>query len=387
MRKKIQLILSMCFALFVFMTINLPSIKLFYSSSIWNILALLGLLVIGVFRKIIIKEKMILLKGIQIKYITFFLLLWCMMLYVSFLYAPKSLSLSDNIQYISVILFSLSIVLFLKKIDMNFLVLYQTSWGIILSLLETTVGIDKNTSLGQNYLTSGVAIAVSIVTFFGYVYASNRSIKIKVLSFPIFLILFIGVTSLRGRTPILLAIIVPFMVLILNTLFETKVKRKILMLLSIVVVAVVSIIVLTYVLPESTINRIFRVFSSLEEEPRYELYKSSLDLIKKNPFGIGLKGTLDYGIMYPHNIFLEFFLVGGYFMIFPLLFLGAFIVNIIRKAFVYKGFSIVWFSLFTYFFLTWNISYDLSSSYLLFTSLTLLVTSTTLNDQFKVEKI
>lgn len=366
-----KLILNLTFSFFVFLTLNLPSIKLIYSSSIFNVIAFLGIFIFGYIRNEIYQHDRPFISHRQLRYVCHFMLLWTMMFLLTWF--NGNISINYFFQYISISLFTYGILVFVKKRDYKYIFIFQILWGTSLAYVEATIGIVKNTSLGQHYLTSGVAIASTIVIVMGILFSKEINNLIKAIMAPILVVLISGITSLSGRAPILLSFIVPATIMGLMVIFEKNKKKKVLMMSAIFFFLTISFIVLANILPQNTINRLLRVFTEFENEPRYNNYTNSLRLIIENPLGIGLRGYVNYGLNYPHNIFLEVILSGGVFALIPFILL----LKTIGESIVYtvknKGNGIIYVALCLYLFMTWNFSFDLTSSYMLFASMTLLL--------------
>lgn len=376
---------SIMFSFFVFMSINLPTIKFLYSSSLLNIVALIGVLCFGLFRWIVSNEPMLNIDKRQLKFIFSFVLLWQIIFSVTWLNNSVHFGATDLFQYLSVILFTFGVLIFLRKEDLKFIVLYQITWGTMFAFLEWTVGIPKNRELGQTYLTAGVVIAATIVVVIGLLFSKDIKIFFKVLLLPILIVLFGGITSLSGRAPILLSLGVPVFVYILSILFEKNLGKKIISLILFTAILISGSILVINALPATTVNRILRIFVDIQSEPRYEVYEYAVTIISENPLGIGLRGYRDYDTGYPHNIILEIAMSGGLISLIPF---SAIIITKFKTAIEIakeKNNNLVWFNLSLYYFLTWNISFDLSSSYMLFISVALLVKSQSLYNLTYVE--
>ncbi|GEN51434.1 O-antigen ligase family protein [Alkalibacterium pelagium] len=371
-------ILSVIFALFVFISINLPSVKILYSSEIVNIVALSGLMTVGLIRWIISNEPMFQIDERQLKVIFNFILLWQIMFAVTWLIRPLNFDTIDLLQYISVGLFTLSIFIFLRREDLKYIIFFQVSWGTGIGFLEWTTGIPKSRALGQTYLTTGVAIAATIVVVIGLLFSKEVSKYLKAVLVPVVLVLYAGVTSLSGRAPILLSLVVPVVVYLISIIFEKDIRKKFSALLLFITILTVGLIMLYNVLPTSTVNRIMRAFLTIQEEPRYELYQSAANVVLENPLGIGLRGYQSFDFGYPHNIFLEITMSGGLMALIPFISVVIYLlrtaINVTRE----KSLNLVWLNLSFYFLLTWNISFELSNSYMVFIPLALLIKSESL---------
>lgn len=375
--------MSLLLAIFVFLIINMPSVKLIYSSAAINVIALFGLWLIGAIRLYLNDYHRIQISHYNFYFLLNFVLLWLLILWVTWLINPVSFGVRNVIQYFSVILFTVGIILFVRKEDLKYIFHLQLLWGSLISYLEITGNLNKDLSLGQNYLTTGVAIAMTIVMIVGYLFSKESSNKYKLLLIIVLIFLFNGLTSLSGRAPILLAVIVPVIILFMSMLFQKNKLKKNVFLVFFPLIAIIIVYVVFQNLPESTVDRILRMFVSIQQEPRYELYTESIKIISENPLGIGLTGQLQYDINYPHNLFLEIMMAGGIIAIIPLLSLLLILLRNMIKTFKVMDNSIIWMSMLLYIFLTWNISFDLSSSYMFFSSMSLYaVSSDKLNYNF-----
>lgn len=365
---------SILFSLFVSLTMNLPSVKLFYSSSLLNIVAFLGIIIVGFYRKIFLENDEVALRWNELKILFYFFLMWIALLFVSWIRNPFEVDLENLIQYGLVIGFTVGILLFLNKEDLSKIFVYQVSWGFFIAALEATIRIPKDRALGQHYLTSGVPIALTIVLLFSYNYY-KRNIKTFLFSAPIFFVLFSGVTSLSGRSPIILSLLVPLLIVLFHIATQKDLKKKLISLVVVLISVAFIIYVLMQTLPPGVINRMTRVIVDIESEPRLEVYFATINTIIDNPLGVGFNYTSEFDIYYPHNIFLEVLLVGGVFAFIPVMLLLSALLKSFYRLFRIHLKSVVWFGLLMFIFLTWNISFSLSSTYILFSAMAIYVKS------------
>lgn len=377
---------SIIFSFFVFMSINLPTVKFLYPSELMNIIALLGVLGAGLIRWVISNGPLLDIDRRQLRFIVSFVLLWQFIFSVTWINRPSSFGATDLLQYLSVILFAFGVLVFLKKEDLKFILGFQVGWGTVFAFLEWTVGVPKSRELGQTYLTAGVVIAATIVVVLGLIFSKEISNLIKLVLLPVLFILYGGISSLSGRAPILLSLIVPVIVYVLSIVFEKNLMKKVGTFIGFTLIMSLGLIALYNVLPATTINRILRIFVDIQSEPRYEVYNYAVTIISENPLGIGLRGYRDFNMGYPHNIVLEIAMSGGIMAVFPFCGIvynqiGA-AVEIIRE----KNINLIWLNLSLYYLLTWNISFDLSSSYMVFISIALLVKSQSLYNQDYIYK-
>lgn len=365
---------SILFSLCVSLTLNLPSVKLFYSSALLNIVAFVGIIVVGFYRRIYLDGDEIALRWNELKILFYFFLMWIILLFVTWIRNPFEIDIENLVQYGLVIGFTVGILLFLKKEDLPKIIVCQLSWGFFIAALEATIRIPKDRALGQHYLTSGVPIALTIVLLFSYNYY-KQNIKTFFWSVPIFFVLFSGVTSLSGRSPIILSMLVPLLILLFHIATQKDLKKKLISLVVVMMSVALIIYVLMQTLPPNVINRMTRVVADIESEPRLEVYFSAINIILDNPLGVGFNYTNEFDMFYPHNFFLEVLLVGGIFALIPVLFLFGALLKSFYRLFRIHLKSVVWFGLLMFIFLTWNISFSLSSTYILFSAMAIYVKS------------
>lgn len=367
-----HLILSILFSFFVFLSINLPSVKLLYSSVLLNVIALSGLLVVGTFRWAISNKKYTIDYRL-LRFSLFFLSFWLILFTVTWFKRPLNFNITELFQYISVIVFTLSLLLFLNKADLKYMAGFQIVWGTSIATAEWLVGIPKVFKLGQNYLTSGVVIAATIMIVFGVVFSKKTPLFAKLLMVIPFPLLFLGLTSLSGRAPILLSIFVPSVVFLLTIFFEKNLRKKLVILVGFIILLVIAFNILINSLSQYTIDRILRIFLTIQEEPRFDVYLSSIEVIFNNPLGIGLNGYQNYDFGYPHNIFLEIVMSGGWLAILPFVAILKEIFVVAYKTLSEKNNTIIWLNLCLYLFLTFNISFNLTSSYMVFIAIIIFI--------------
>ncbi|MDN6291239.1 MAG: hypothetical protein L0J63_13310, partial [Tetragenococcus koreensis] len=129
---------------------------------------------------------------------------------------------------------------------------FQIVWGTSIATAEWLVGIPKVFKLGQNYLTSGVVIAATIMIVFGVVFSKKTPLFAKLLMVIPFPLLFLGLTSLSGRAPILLSIFVPSVVFLLTIFFEKNLRKKLVILVGFIILLVIAFNILINSLSQYT---------------------------------------------------------------------------------------------------------------------------------------
>lgn len=371
MKKKI---FSIIYSLFIFLVLNIPSVKIIYSSEIINIFALVCLFGVGLLRVVFIDDYKILYTKRTIKFLILFLAMWIIIMILTLFNGSINLSLRNLLRYIVLISYVITVTLFTKYEDYKYIVILQSVWAGILSIMNFGGLIRLSRSLGQHYLTLGMPIGAGVVCMIGLLILDRGKLIKKVHWIFILGISLITLGSLRGRAPLLLSIIVP----IISTLIMSFSEKGIINKIKIILPTTIALGLLGYFtyqnLSKVWIERFMDLFL-FQESSRYYIYKTSIELFKNNPLGKGLISFDKYGFPYPHNIFLEIAITGGIiaftiFIIISFIF-GANIISKIKS----KSYGTIVASLSLFFFLTWNISFNLSSSYIPFVGIALVMMS------------
>jgi len=376
--------------LYIFFIINLPSLKLIYSSSLMNIGTLSALYLTGFLSKGLLNQKKILISVNSFKrlFIILWSVLWLFLFLSGFWTEDKALSFTLLVRYLIVYFMVIGGLLFVQDYDIEKIIKLQIIWGSLLSIVEITIGIPLNSDLGQNYLTIGLPIAASLLGIFG-IFLWNKKIE-QIYFFLLIIILnLVALSKLPGRSPILfpgIIILVYTTFFIINSLYDksfdiSKLVKKI----SLIILSfTISIYVITNTLSNFWITRFNRLLYSTEEEARLKLYKPAIEAILKNPFGYGLNGSENIIGFYPHNIFLEVFISGGILAIFFLILIIILYFFCIKSSLMKNSYLFSLCMITTYFFSVWNISFDLGSSYIPFTGIAILVAVSTQKNQKEV---
>lgn len=369
-------IYSLLFALAIFAVLNIPSLKLLYYSENINIVVLFSIWILGLLREYDRRYGVkIVLSKFQKKILGLFILLWIVLFTVSMFNLPISFDWRYFAKYIGVILIVVGVILFLKEEDILLILYCQIFWGLLLATLRLTNSIQLYKNLGLHYLTLGMPIASGIVCSLNFLLFEFKN---KSYLFSIYLILsviisILALSTLAGRAPFLLIFITTSIVVFFNVLLDKNFKSKIkkITLSFILMYTVISIFISNA--SDYWISRLMRMLTNFQSEPRYYIYMLAFDIIKENPFGIGLTGFINYGVNYPHNIILEIIVSGGIIALFPVIlllriYIESFII-LMKKGFYYMNVA----ALSLFYFLMWNSSFDLSGSYIPFTAMSLAI--------------
>lgn len=355
---------------FLFLIFNAPSLKIFLGSELINIIGVIGLWITGV---IIYRNKLTITKH-QIYFLVTFSILWILLILSGIFGIEGYVDNKIFIQYLGLYFSVVGILLFNSYNDISKFVFLQVSWAILITTFNFMGIINLNKDLGNHYLTVGVPIATGLICVFGLIImGTNKKQQFLMLFISIYLIF--GLTSLNGRSPILfsLAIIICFYIWI--SIRQKSFKKKIRKLISFLLLFTIGYNVLLNTLSDTWINRFLRIFSSSDEESREGIYNKAYNLFIEMPFGYGINAHDRILGHYPHNIILELLLSGGIIALLLFIILILLFIKIMIKTSVPGSYLIVMSMITVYFLMTWNVSFNLTSSYLPFGSIALVVSS------------
>lgn len=364
--------LSIIISFFVFATLNIPSLKIIYSSEIVNISIVFGLWIFGLVRIILLKNSVIRLTVQMRKFILFFILMWWTILLVTLINSYSSFDFQTLIRCLVAMLYVLGACIFIEYSDVKKVLRMQIVWSLLLSIVQLTVGIKLNISLGQHYLTLGMPIAAGVISSFFLLFYVEKSKFVKIFLVISLISSLLALTSLSGRSPVILAVLVPILFLIIIFIRENNFKNKIKMIILFVTMTPLFSVIIYKNISDKWLLR-FQKLSNPEDEPRDLIYKESLNIIKNNIFGTGINSSKVFGIYYPHNIFLEVTISGGIIALIVFLCIAVQLLSKAIESTKMKSISVCCGALAVFFFLTWNISFDLTTSYIPFVSILLLI--------------
>lgn len=364
--------LNIFISFFIFCIINTPSLKVFYSSEIINIGSLSGLYFLGLIK--LYHKNNLSLNKIQTNSLGIFTAMWAILLLYGIIGSNVNVDFLYFTRILSVYLVFLGVLLFVTyERELVFYIVFQALWGLLLAVLLQTLGITTDKGLGQHYLTLGVPLAASIVLLIGTYLSSARTIKRTIYLILPSLVMLFGMVTLLGRAPIIFSLtIVIFFTLVVVIKEKKSILKNMAILLTTVTILlyIISINVSAY-----WFNRFLRLLAF--EESRVIIYRTVLGYIIDNPLGYGLNAYALLRRGYPHNIFLEIFLVGGLpAFIALLIFLMYFIVRLYKISLINNKLVLPFFMMSLYFFLTWNVSFELGGTYMLFGAMAIAISST-----------
>ena len=238
-------------------------------------------------------------------------------------------------------------------------------WGLLLATLKLSIGISLARDRGQTYLTLGYALGGS--SLIGLLIAATaRSFAARVAGLLCLLLAAAAAATLLGRGPILLPIFVFLIYLAANTFFEPSAKKIFARLLAALILLAPAAYYSWEVLSAERVFKRLQMLSNLADEPRIsETYVPILAALAERPWGYGLEASQRLIGVYPHNIFLEVWISGGFVALAVFI---AIVALFVRHVGATAGSSAHWstqfaFFLTLYYLAMWNISFGLSSAY------------------------
>ncbi|MFS1161235.1 O-antigen ligase family protein [Aeromonas salmonicida] len=342
--------------------LSLGGLKFFVFNSIFNVtLAVLGCVIIAFnFKNIYLNVKSVL-------FISLFLFFY-FLVFISFFYEFSNTDFTYILKVLSLVVYSLSAFLLSKNIAKNplMLSLLLVFFGTLMSLLFLVKYIQPSGAGELSYLNLALPIGIGILSsIYCLLNSNNNNLFFKVIILISIAIQGIAILSLSAR---MVLISVAFLIIIIGMRnFSNKWA----------VVYTLVICALAYYFLNNTISqseflifKIERLLDNYKEEPRFNVYVHSIELLLKNPFGYGLQSYNKLLGFYPHNIFIEIMMSSGFFafLIFIILFFYTVFCSI--KIFLNRDLYI-YTIIFLYFSIQWSFSYDFSSSYALLSSLSI----------------
>jgi O-antigen ligase len=211
----------------------------------------------------------------------------------------------------------------------------------------------------------GRVIMVAITALASLSLFSKKQLMLFLLT-ALFTAAALGMIIVAGsRSSVLIFFVTLFLMFLLHE-YLTRfllLKKYLLYFTLLCIVIGLSFFLIRNYLPENLSYRTFRLFTEtsqvIEENPRLELYKKSMDLINDAPFiGNGIRGFYSQMDRYPHNLLIEITLEAGFLSLFLFLCFFLFFVfrtlSVMKMAYKWdKGWFKIFFALFFMTISTW----------------------------------
>jgi hypothetical protein len=369
MRGKKNNLLNLVLPFFLFLTLSIPSLKIiFISSELVNVVSILGLFFIGALRALDTKKLPFLIGEGRKRLLSLLMLFWFMLILSSFISSHIALSVIELSQYLSIIIAFSAILLFIEGKDIKKLFVFQFGWGLFLAILSILDLITLDRSDGQNYLVLGVPLAIALLLSVALFFTKDWWLY-KAAGILGVIITVGALSQLDGRAPLLF----PMILIVAYVIYYNWKNGNFYWIFGTAGAFIVFVLGAFLLAPESRIDRMMRLFTNIDEEPRIEIYAYYLEKSFDNVFGYGLKAWSNESAGgYPHNFFLEVMFSTGL--------LGLLVSIIITVLFLIFSWFLIrdWGDQFLavgsvflvlYLFMTWNVSFELSGTYMLFSAI------------------
>lgn len=359
--------LSITFGLATCVLINLPSVKFLALTSALNVLVV-AILATAAFLRVVLNGMAIRIGPTKKIFGSAFVLMVCLLL-LSGVFGPKAALDTTEVGRVIALLVSIPIVLlFIQPNDIRVFLVGQVCWSAGIAFWHMTNGFTIRGDMGLHYLNLGLGIAGGVAAAGGMAVFA-RGVMVRTLAIIALLVCFAGLLRLYGRAPIFFSSFVVVLFAVASSLRRGSFGSRLLRFA--VIGGVVGLAARTGIrfLAQNWYGwaRIERVIYATDQEPRVQVFMRSIDLLLERPIlGSGLNAAESVLGHYPHNIFLDVAISAGIPALLCLLVvIGAF-ARVVIAAF--KGPFEVGVSamIALYFFMTWNVSFTIGNSYVMF---------------------
>jgi len=352
---------------------SLPSIKLFYSSELVNLVP------VAIFSIVfLLKRKILVTKGKV--WLLFFWILFSTAILGRHLFSDLHDPV-DSLRLIYYILVIFLVIVCSGNNIINRLPYPLIFWGLFVALYSIVKGFNYSGEIGQTYLTVSLPIGLALCLSFAACFSYGTTLYKRLFFLLVSIICIYALSMLKVRGMLIFSGIVIFVYLFFYIVLSKNVN-VIYRLISLLLIVFSIFLLLNFLIPLiefSQLYRLERLLYRTHEEPRLEIYLNSFKYINDNLlFGLGISKTREVIGIYPHNIFLDVFLAAGIIGFIPFLIivlrwsasffysLRYMVVNKERAAIGVAGLLL---------FMQWNTSFDLSTSYIPLSIMLLLVGS------------
>jgi O-antigen ligase len=357
--------------------VNSPSLKLFLGNTPFvNLVATTGLGSVVLLYAVLYKKFEVNYSGVYITIALGVIFLLCI-LPVFFDFYVHSGFVTQAFRYLYNLALFVLISFNAKISDIKVFVKLQVVWGATVAIAFLIGWIQYES--GQHYNTVSLPIGLSsvIVILYG-IDGKSRSISKRVSLFTIFIINFVGLVNLYGRSPFIFVVLIILLISILRRRTVTKrimeVVRGTVILGGLVGIGIFIIEYLNITYSKLLIDRLFRLIEDPSSESRINWYLEALKMIGENPLGSGFDAYSHVtGHIYPHNLILEVAVSGG--ILAGILMLFVFTYTGYKYFYLYHNSNIRCIlhmsGCFLYLLLTFMVSYSISGAYMLFSAIAL----------------
>lgn len=228
--------------------------------------------------------------------------------------------------------------LFRKSADLEKFFHYLFILGLLIiigTLLNGQVSGNNRLSL-NNTNPIWLSRSVSFVFFYIVVLYMNKKISVRIMLPTVLLTLYVMITT-GSRGP-LIAVFFSLLVILSKKIKLNRIKYRTLLWIFLLLFSGIIFIIFSFnIQSDSILNRFMIGNFNNDDMVRLDLYKTSINLILKTPFGIGAGNFIKYsGFRYPHNIIFESFVEYGWIVGCSLIFILVKSYNRFNRLFYYN---------------------------------------------------
>ena len=354
--------------------VNLPSVKFMALTRLLNVLVIVSLLACLFARVFVLRERISIGRTRQVFLCAFGLLIYFLLL--SGLIGARAVADWTEVGRILSLLVAVPVVLTaIRPSDVRVFLIAQAGWSVGVALWQMTYGFTVRGDIGLHYLNLGVGIAGGLVVLGGAA-IFDRRLSLRLLSVIGMLICFGGLLRLYGRAPIFFSSFVVVLFAVASSVVRGSSLSRVARLAVVASIVTIGVVQGIGYLSKNWYGwrRIENALYAPQQEPRIEILQRSFGVLMERPvFGSGLNAAETVLGYYPHNIFLDVAISAGL----PALACLIVLLVILGRATIAALWGPVEVAapamLAVYYFMTWNVSFTIGNSYVLFGAMAIVV--------------
>lgn len=327
----------------IFVLLSIPSLKLVYSSTLINAIPLL---LLSAARLLILSRP---LSTAAIQALVLWLAFSVALLSTGVMDAGDTKTIAKYAYHIVAVCLVILVASRSVMIGVGHLLVV---WGAFIALWQLTLGVPTDRELGQHYLTVAMPMGAAIAYASASVLLCTR-IRHLLLWLALIALLLLALSTLTARAALL---------------FSFSASKQLVIVVGWLIAApIIAAVAIRYIKFDQT-QRMTRLFTQWESEPRMQKYLDAFSYIGERPllgYGFGSSERL-FG-NHPHNLFLEIMTHGGVVLLLvfvPLLILFARSFWRMARLSDTSRHTVSFAAVAVFFFLQWNVSFPFSGAYI-----------------------